>query len=83
MQFGYFYVHGTVTLYDISTETVGGHRVHVASLSENPTVRIIGATPQAAVERLKQHLLLAATALQPTWSRQFASSARAGGLPRA
>ncbi|MNT92071.1 hypothetical protein D3C72_2332860 [compost metagenome] len=69
MRFSYFYVNGRFTLYDIALETVGGHHVYVASLSENPAVRFIAVRPEAAVEQLKAFVKQAASAPQPSWRR--------------
>jgi hypothetical protein len=70
MRFGYFYIHGQFTLYDVSLEIVGGHRVYVASLSADPAVRCLAVREEGAVAALKARLEQAAIAPAPTWSRQ-------------
>lgn len=79
MRFGFFYVHGQFTLYDVATEIVGGHRVCVASLSADPAVRCLAVREDAAVAALKERLEAAAMAPAPTWSRQH----RSAGFARA
>jgi hypothetical protein len=70
MQFGFFYVHGQFTLYDVTLEIVGGHRLYVASLSADPSVRCLAARGDFAVAALRAHLEQAAMAPAPPWSRQ-------------
>lgn len=78
MRFGYFYLNGRFTVYDVTIEVVGGHRVHVATLSENPVMRCLAGTPDEAVERLKQYLTMAVSAPAPTWSRQYQAASGGG-----
>jgi hypothetical protein len=70
MRFGGFYLEGRYTVYDLATEIVGGVPVHVATLSEQPSVRCVAATAESAVARLQQRLTQALSAPAPAWSRQ-------------
>lgn len=70
MRFGCFYLNGRFTVYDLATEIVGGVPVHVATWSEQPSVRCLAATPESAVARLQQQLTQALAAPAPAWSRQ-------------
>jgi hypothetical protein len=72
MRFGCFYLNGRFTVYDVATEVLGGVSVHVATLSEQPAIRCVAATPELAVSRLQQQLIHALSAPVPTWSRQHA-----------
>lgn len=74
MRFGCFYLNGRFTVYDVAMEVVGGVSVHVATLSEQPAIRCVAATPELAVSRLQQRLTQALSAPAPTWSRQHAPS---------
>lgn len=70
IRFGYFYLNGRLTIYDISTEVVHGRPVVVAALSEDPRICFQAIRAEHAVEQLKAYMTeLAAQAPRPavTW----------------
>lgn len=68
-----FQIQGAPVGYELVVEWVGGHAVHVASLSADPGVRCIAPGPEQAIARLQARLEAAAAAPVPTWSRQASS----------
>lgn len=56
MQFGYFYLNGRLTIYDVSLEVRQGRRVYVASLSEDPRVSFASLRAENAVMQLREYL---------------------------
>lgn len=69
IRFGYFYLNGRLTIYDISTEIVHGRPVVVAALSEDPRICFSAVRAEHAVEQLKVYLAELASRPRPavTW----------------
>jgi hypothetical protein len=77
IRFGYFYLNGRLTIYDVSVELVHGRPMMVASLSEDPRICFRAIRAEHAVEQLKAYLAqLTAQAPRPavTWFPGSAST---------
>jgi hypothetical protein len=57
IRFGYFYLNGRLTIYDVSTELVHGRPLFVAALSEDPRICFRAVRAEHAVEQLKAYLV--------------------------
>ena len=56
IKFGYFYLNGRLTIYDVTPEVRQGHRVYVASLSDDPRISFAAVRAESAVYQLKDYL---------------------------
>ncbi|HEY9721999.1 MAG TPA: hypothetical protein V6D47_08285 [Oscillatoriaceae cyanobacterium] len=56
IRFGYFYLNGRLTVYDVSVEQRHGRSVYVAALSEDPRVCFAAIRPEHAIEQLREYL---------------------------
>jgi hypothetical protein len=56
IRFGYLYLNGALTIYDVSVESVHGRSMYVASLSSDPRIAFRAVRAEHAVEQLKMHL---------------------------
>lgn len=80
IRFGYLYLNGKLTVYDVCLESRHGRPVWVASLSEDPRVNFSAVRAETAIQQLKEHLEYHAKyAPKPTvtWLPPDPSSARA------
>lgn len=69
IKFGYFYLNGKLTIYDVSIEVRQGHQLYVAALSEDPRISFAAVRAETAVLMLKDHLEHMSRQRQPsvTW----------------
>lgn len=56
IKFGYFYLNGRLTIYDVTPEVRQGHRVYVAALSDDPRISFAAVRAETAVFQLKDYL---------------------------
>ena len=56
IRFGYFYLNGRLTIYDVAVELNHGRQVYVASLSEDPRICFRAIRIEHAVEQLKAYM---------------------------
>lgn len=56
IRFGFFYLNGRLTVYDVSTEWVHGRQMFVAALSEDPRICFRAIRPENAIEQLKGYM---------------------------
>ncbi|MNS04254.1 hypothetical protein D3C72_356090 [compost metagenome] len=56
IRFGFFYLNGRLTVYDVTLECVHGRLVYVAALSEDPRIRFQAVRQENAVEQLKAYM---------------------------
>ncbi len=56
IRFGFFYLNGRLTVYDVTLECVQGRLVYVAALSEDPRIRFQAVRQENAVEQLKAYM---------------------------
>lgn len=52
VRFGYLYLNGRLTIYDVSLELRDGHPMYVAALSEDPSIHFVSPRAETAVQRL-------------------------------
>lgn len=57
VQFGYLYLNGKLTIYDVTMEVRAGRVMYVASLSEDPGVNYAAIRLDAAVQQLTEFLV--------------------------
>lgn len=56
IRFGYFYLQGKLTVYDVDVDSGLGYTAYVASLSEQPGIAFRAVRPETAVARLRAYL---------------------------
>ena len=56
IRFGYLYLNGKLTVYDVCLEMRHGRPTWVASLSEDPRVNFSAVRAETAAQMLKEHL---------------------------
>lgn len=56
IRFGYFYLNGRLTVYDVCLEMRQGRAIYVASLSEDPRVCFGAVRAEHAVAQLREYL---------------------------
>ena len=57
IRFGFFYLNGRLTVYDVSLEWVHGRPMFVAALSEDPRICFRAIRPENAIEQLQAYLV--------------------------
>ena len=56
IRFGYLYVNGKLTIFDVSKDESFGYTCYVAALSEDPAIAFRSVRPETAIEKLCDYL---------------------------